>query len=124
WWRILDPVRQAERFDPGGDYVRRWLPELADVPDAWLARPWTMPLDVGTRVGCRIGADYPPPIVDHGAARERALAAWRTRRDAQRAEGSTDDGSTDDGDGADHSAGARRARAAHSASTASVAGIL
>ncbi|HEX8941034.1 MAG TPA: deoxyribodipyrimidine photo-lyase, partial [Candidatus Limnocylindrales bacterium] len=46
WWRILDPVRQAERFDPGGDYVRRWLPELADVPDAWLARPWTMPLDV------------------------------------------------------------------------------
>ncbi|HEX8941408.1 MAG TPA: FAD-binding domain-containing protein, partial [Candidatus Limnocylindrales bacterium] len=79
WWRILDPVRQAERFDPGGDYVRRWLPELADVPDAWLARPWTMPLDVETRVGCRIGADYPPPIVDHRAARERALAAWRSR---------------------------------------------
>ena len=57
--RIFNPARQQERFDPDGAYVRRYVPELADVPAAYLAEPWTMPDDVQEQAGCRIGRDYP-----------------------------------------------------------------
>lgn len=75
--RIFNPARQQERFDPGGDYVRRYVPELADVPAAYLAEPWTMPDEVQERAGCRIGRDYPAPIVDHAVARREALDRYR-----------------------------------------------
>ncbi len=75
--RIFNPVRQQERFDPGGEYVRRYVPELVDVPDAYLAEPWTMPPEVQERAGCRIGRDYPAPIVDHAQARREALDRYR-----------------------------------------------
>jgi deoxyribodipyrimidine photo-lyase len=76
YFRIFNPVSQGRRFDPTGGYVRRWVPELARVPDAYLHEPWTMPPGVQDAAGCVIGRDYPAPIVDHGAARERALAAY------------------------------------------------
>ena len=75
--RIYNPARQQERHDPDGVYVRRYVPELANVPDKHLAEPWTMPADVQREAGCTIGRDYPHPVVDHREARERALARYR-----------------------------------------------
>ena len=75
--RIYNPARQQERHDPDGAYVRRHVPELGDVPDEYLAEPWTMPEDVQRDAGCVIGTDYPAPIVDHRQARERALTRYR-----------------------------------------------
>ncbi len=75
--RIFNPARQMEKFDPRGDYVRRYVPELTDVPDKYLAEPWTMPSDVQESCGVVIGRDYPEPIVDHREARERALERYR-----------------------------------------------
>jgi deoxyribodipyrimidine photo-lyase len=75
--RIFNPARQQERYDPDGDYVRRYVPELAQVPDRYLTEPWTMPPDVQDEAGCRIGRDYPEPIVDHALAREDALHRYQ-----------------------------------------------
>lgn len=75
--RIYNPARQMERHDPGGDYVRRYVPELRDVPDRHLAEPWEMPEEVQREAGCVIGEDYPAPIVDHRRAREEALERYR-----------------------------------------------
>ncbi len=75
--RMFNPARQQERFDPAGAYVRRYVPELTDVPDTYLAEPWTMPDDVQERARCRIGREYPAPIVDHPQARREALDRYR-----------------------------------------------
>jgi deoxyribodipyrimidine photo-lyase len=80
YFRVLNPVRQARRFDPGGDYVRRYVPELRDVPDARIFEPWTMTDEEQRAAGCRIGLDYPPPRVDHGERREIALERYREAR--------------------------------------------
>lgn len=76
YFRIYNPVTQGERHDPDGVYVRRWVPELARVPLEHLHAPWTMPDALQAAAGCRIGRDYPAPVVDHSFARERALAAF------------------------------------------------
>ena len=75
--RMFNPVLQQQKFDPDGVYVRRWVPELRDVPDERLAEPWRMS-DVQQRVaGCVIGRDYPLPIVDHADERKRAIERYR-----------------------------------------------
>ena len=80
YFRVFNPVLQAKKFDPEGAYVRRWVPELARVPTSHVHEPWTMaPLDQQA-LRCIVGRDYPGPIVDHRAARERALAAYREKR--------------------------------------------
>ena len=66
--RIYNPTKQARDQDPHGIFIRRWLPELAGVPAAYLHEPWAMPAGVQQSAGCRIGRDYPAPIVDHAAA--------------------------------------------------------
>lgn len=76
--RVFNPVLQGERFDTDGAYVRRWVPELASVPDGYLHQPWEMPTALQLESGCVIGRDYPAPIVDHADARRRALAAYAT----------------------------------------------
>ena len=76
YFRILNPVAQGRRFDPDGDYVRRFVPELGRLPGAWLHAPWQAPTDELERAGVRLGETYPLPIVDHGEARRRALAAF------------------------------------------------
>jgi deoxyribodipyrimidine photo-lyase len=68
WFRIFNPVAQGQRFDPQGAYVRRWVPELADCPAAFLQEPWKAPRTLRARL------DYPDPVVDHAFARERFLA--------------------------------------------------
>jgi deoxyribodipyrimidine photo-lyase len=77
--RIYNPARHMERYDPEGRYVRRYVPELERVPDGYLAEPWTMPDGVQEEASCRIGTDYPEPIVDHREAREHALARYRVQ---------------------------------------------
>lgn len=74
-FRIFNPTLQGEKFDPEGEYVRRWVPEIAALPDAWIHRPWEAPHEVLRRAGVRLGTNYPTPVVDHVAARVRALAA-------------------------------------------------
>lgn len=75
--RILSPARQQARFDPQGEYVRRYVPELRDVPDKYLAVPGDMSDSVQREAGCVIGEDYPAPMVDHAAARREALDRYR-----------------------------------------------
>jgi deoxyribodipyrimidine photo-lyase len=75
--RMFNPIRQAERFDADGRYVRRWVPELADVPDERITEPWTMSEDEQHAAGCVIGRDYPAPIVDHAVERRRAMERYR-----------------------------------------------
>jgi deoxyribodipyrimidine photo-lyase len=78
--RIYNPARHAERFDPGGDFMRRWVPALRPVPGWYLREPWRMPPELQGEVGCVIGRDYPAPIVDHVEARRLALARYRRPR--------------------------------------------
>ncbi|MBK6402629.1 MAG: deoxyribodipyrimidine photo-lyase [Rhodocyclaceae bacterium] len=73
WFRIFNPVMQSEKFDPDGRFIRRYLPELARVPDKFVHAPWIMNSSQQADVGIRIGSDYPAPVVDHAAARQRTL---------------------------------------------------
>jgi len=75
--RIYNPTRQMEAHDPAGNYVRRYVPELKDVPDEHIREPWTMPAGVQREAGCVLGTDYPMPIVDHADARRQALERYR-----------------------------------------------
>jgi deoxyribodipyrimidine photo-lyase len=78
--RIYNPARHMERYDPEGAYVRRYVPELRDVPLEFLAEPWSMPEDVQRACGCVIGRDYPEPVVDHAEARRLALERYAAAR--------------------------------------------
>ena len=80
YFRIFNPVLQGKKFDPQGDYVRHWLPELAQVPDKYLHEPWKMPLAIQQQAKCVIGRDYPQPIVDHASARQATLDAYAQAR--------------------------------------------
>ena len=88
--RIYSPAKQAVEQDPDGVFIHRWVPELRAVPVSWLSRPEQMPAELQSRCGCRIGRDYPAPIVGHAAAvkeaRERIAAVRRrsgTRSEAR-----------------------------------------
>jgi deoxyribodipyrimidine photo-lyase len=81
YFRVFNPVLQAQKYDPERRYVRRWVPELGRVPDRFIHTPWRMGADLQQKSGCVIGQDYPAPIVDHAWARERALAAYRAARE-------------------------------------------
>jgi len=84
--RIYNPTKQALEQDPRGVFIRRWVPELAGVPTAYVHMPWTMPADVQHAAGCVIGCDYPAPLVDHAqAVREakRRLAVVRNAPEAR-----------------------------------------
>ena len=78
YFRIFNPTAQGEKFDPQGRYVRRWVPEVARLPDRWVHAPWTAPPMILAEAGVRLGDTYPRPIVDHNEGRERALAALKT----------------------------------------------
>jgi deoxyribodipyrimidine photo-lyase len=75
YFRIFNPVLQGRKFDPEGAYVRRWVPELAHLPAAHIHAPWEAPPVALHDAGVTLGRSYPHPIVDHAAARARALAA-------------------------------------------------
>ena len=76
YFRVFNPVSQGEKFDPRGDYVRKWCPELSRLPDEWLHQPDKAPSEVLARAGVVLGKNYPAPIVSHAIAREVALEAF------------------------------------------------
>lgn len=78
YFRVFNPILQGEKFDPAGDYVRRFVPELARLPTPFIHRPWEADAATLRAAGLELGRDYPRPIVDHGQARDRALAAFAT----------------------------------------------
>jgi deoxyribodipyrimidine photo-lyase len=79
FFRIFNPVLQAKKFDPDGVYVRRYVPELAELPDDLIHQPWTAnEMELGL-AGVTLGETYPYPIVEHDGARSRALEAWKAR---------------------------------------------
>ncbi|HZV92186.1 MAG TPA: deoxyribodipyrimidine photo-lyase [Caldimonas sp.] len=80
WFRIFNPLTQSRKFDPGGRFIRRYLPQLARLDDVVIHAPWLAgPVDLEA-AGIVIGRDYPAPLVDHAAARERTLARYAAAR--------------------------------------------
>ncbi len=78
YFRIFNPVSQSQRFDPRGKFIRRYVPELAALPDKFIHAPWTWPPLEQKLAGCVIGKDYPARIVDHDVARHEALALYKS----------------------------------------------
>jgi deoxyribodipyrimidine photo-lyase len=77
YFRIFAPILQGEKFDPKGDYVRTYVPEIAKLPTEYIHKPWQAPHPILAKAGIRLGEDYPHPIVIHEEARGRALAAFK-----------------------------------------------
>ncbi|MBU2677507.1 MAG: FAD-binding domain-containing protein, partial [Gammaproteobacteria bacterium] len=78
YFRIFNPVTQGQKFDPDGEYVRRYVPELAELPNKFIQRPWEAPADVLEEANVELGETYPSPVVDLKSSRERALAAFKS----------------------------------------------
>ena len=77
WFRIFNPITQSEKFDAQGNFIRRYVPELANCPDKWIHAPWLMPVSEQQRCGVVIGLNYPAPVVDHALARIKTLALFQ-----------------------------------------------
>jgi deoxyribodipyrimidine photo-lyase len=80
YFRVFNPILQGKKFDPQGDLIRHWIPELAGVPGKYIHSPWEMPEQIQQQSGCILGRDYPFPVVDHSFARERILAVYKQTR--------------------------------------------
>jgi deoxyribodipyrimidine photo-lyase len=76
YFRVFNPQSQSEKFDPDGNYIRRWCPELATLPDKWMHQPAATPVEVFEKSGVRLGHNYPAPVISHTIAREVALEAF------------------------------------------------
>ncbi len=81
FFRIFNPVSQGERFDPHGQYVRKWVPEIAGLPDKWIHQPFAAPLEVLRAAGVTLGKNYPGPVADHASARKEALMLFERARE-------------------------------------------
>lgn len=77
YFRIFNPVLQSKKFDPHGAFIRRYLPQLAHVPDAYIHEPGLMPLDIQRASGFTPGRDYPLPLVDHHQVKQSTLRAYQ-----------------------------------------------
>lgn len=77
FFRIFNPVLQGRKFDPDGAYVRRWVPELVNLPDKYIHEPWTTSKNILEDSGVSLGSSYPYPIVDHLVARNRVLEMFK-----------------------------------------------
>ncbi|WP_265919427.1 cryptochrome/photolyase family protein [Cupriavidus nantongensis] len=76
WFRIFNPVTQSQKFDPQGRFIRKYLPQLAALPDKYLHAPWTAPDSVLADAGVRLGGNYPRPLVQHDVARQQTLRRY------------------------------------------------
>ena len=75
YFRVFNPMTQGHKFDADGDYVRKWVPELAKLPNKYIHEPWEAPDGILQHAGVELDATYPKPIIEHKKGRERALAA-------------------------------------------------
>jgi deoxyribodipyrimidine photo-lyase len=82
YYRIFNPILQGEKFDGDGSYVRKFVPEIAKLPDEHLHHPWDAPSYVLAKADVTLGKTYPRPIVDHNKARERAMSAYKEMKGA------------------------------------------
>jgi deoxyribodipyrimidine photo-lyase len=78
YFRIFNPIIQGEKFDPDGVYVRKWVPELAKLPNSVIHKPWTAPPMILGAAGVKLGQNYPRPVIQHELARDRALGAFKS----------------------------------------------
>lgn len=78
FFRIFNPITQGQKFDPNGDYIRRFVPEIAALPNKYLNKPWEAPQHTLKQADITLGDTYPEPIVDHMSARQRALEAFKS----------------------------------------------
>lgn len=76
YFRVFNPILQGEKFDPNGDYVRRWVPELTGLPNNLIHTPWEADTFALAEAGIVLGRDYPFPVIEHAAGRARALKAY------------------------------------------------
>ncbi len=76
YFRVFNPILQGEKFDPEGDYVRLWVPELGELPKKWIHRPWEASEKALKEAGIELGDTYPRPIIEHQEGREQALEAY------------------------------------------------
>jgi deoxyribodipyrimidine photo-lyase len=83
YFRIFNPVTQSRKFDPEGRFIRRYLPQLATLPDKYLHAPWTAPEAVLASAGIRLGDTYPRPIVQHDVARQQTLARYAVVKESK-----------------------------------------
>ena len=81
YFRVFNPIRQGERFDADGSYVRRWVPQLQGLPAKWIHQPWAAPANVLADAQLSLGERYPHPMVDLQHSRARALAVWERIKD-------------------------------------------
>lgn len=95
WLRIFNPVTQSEKFDPQGRLIRKYLPQLAALPDKYLHAPWTAPEPVLAAAGVRLGDNYPRPLVQHDVARKQTLARYGVVKEAGK-QGAAGMGEADD----------------------------
>lgn len=77
YFRIFNPILQGEKFDKQGEYIKQWVPELAEVPAKFIHKPWEADPMTLQQANVRLGENYPMPIVDHKTARAAALAAYQ-----------------------------------------------
>ncbi|MFO7678690.1 MAG: deoxyribodipyrimidine photo-lyase [Chloroflexota bacterium] len=84
YFRIFNPTSQSQKFDPNGRYIRRWLPELSNVPDAYIHEPAAMPALESQRIGFQLGRDYPAPIINRKLTRPLTLAAYQQAKSVMR----------------------------------------
>ncbi len=80
YFRVFNPTRQSERFDPHGRFIKEWVPELENVPKKYIHEPGKMSEEVQREAGCRIGKDYPDPLVDHKVMRKQAISMFKKER--------------------------------------------
>jgi len=81
YFRIFNPTTQSKKFDPNGEYIRHWLPELDKVPDAYIHEPAAMPPQAAQRIGFQLGRDYPAPIINRKLTRPLTLAAYKQAKE-------------------------------------------
>ncbi|KAA0161729.1 hypothetical protein FNF27_06543 [Cafeteria roenbergensis] len=100
FFRVYSPVAFPKHTDPDGDYVRRWVPELANFPKAYIYEPWKASKQNQRKWGCEIGSDYPEPIVDHVAVSKLNMARHKAAYEAHKAPGPPRDVPVGDSPGA------------------------
>ena len=76
YFRIFNPITQGLKFDADGIFIRKFIPEIANLPNKYIFNPWEAPKDVLEKANVRLGENYPNPIIDLKSSREEALLAF------------------------------------------------